>query len=309
MRCCRLRHFSSTDWPTDRYERPKQMIDMPDLLVDLGPLSTDRAHCLTLTTGPIDRERLEIAEEYRFDQLPVLDPRGWLRGLIAAKQARAMLDSGTELAPTSAEIHMREVAPSMMLFELLDGLSASRAVVVRDTQRAANSEEDWFALVTISDLNRHPFRTMLYQPLVDLEVALAELIDLYFDDPWDWIVLTSDYSQVRIVGQWELEKRSSVDTHPVTGCMLSDLLNVLGKSAELREQVGYKAKGKYDKLTGGFAAFRNQVMHPVRPLILDHRDVDLFHRNVEGVMSLSAKVWSLNRDLQEELTRGIRYLP
>jgi hypothetical protein len=279
------------------------------IVVDLLPLSTARENCLLLNTGPVDEEKVEQAETYRFDQLPVLDSEGSLCGLIATKAARQLFDSGTDLLPTTADLHMREVQPQMEMFGFLCALEQSRALVIRDQDRSAATPEDWFALVTVSDLNRHPFRNLLFHPLVNLEVALAELVDLYFDEPWDWIELTSEGSQIRIVGQWEVEKRSSMDTHPVTGCMLTDLVKVVEKSAVLREKLGYKSKSKYKNATERFPDFRNQVMHPVRPLVLKPDDVAILIANLENAMSLSSTVNKLNEELRAETARGVRFLP
>lgn len=279
------------------------------IIVDLAPISTAREHCLALKTGPVDGDIVDQAERSRFDQLPIVNGDGLLCGLMETSRARALYLSGKDLTLQSPGLRMREVAPSVELNELLALLADARAVVLRERFEPQADDINWFALVTISDLNRHPFRSLLYSPIVNLEIALAELIDLYFDDPWDWLTLTGQNSIIRIVGRWEVEKRANVDTHPVTGCTLTDMVNVVGKTAALWAKLGFPSKSKYDDTTGSFADLRNQIMHPVRSLIRSVADVNSLQKNIASCVALTDRVSVLNSELHETTARKIRYLP
>ena len=128
-------------------------------------------------------------------------------------------------------------------------------------------------LFTRADLNRHPFRAEIYFALAHLESELAQLIRRSFDDPWDWLDLLSEEKQARIIGYWEISKRRGVDHGPVGAAMLTELLQIATKSDRLRKLLGFESKKLFKSATGRIPDLRNQIMHPVRPLIVDESSV------------------------------------
>lgn len=275
--------------------------------VNLRPISTPRERCLTLKIGVVDRDIVDEAERARFDQLPVIDETGILRGLVQVTHVRQLLESGYQLELPDPALVLREVNAQLPVLTLLEELEKSRAVIIRDIHK--NQAVDWFAMVTISDLNRHPFRSHVYPILAELEAALAELIDRYFDNPWTWLPLTGEDAQVSHVGRWELEKRRGVDTSPITGCTLIDMINVVARSEELRKELGFRSKNEFKNLTGSFRDVRNRVMHPVRPLILDPEDVGKLHITARNILYLTEQAVVRNAALPHQGKVPSPYLP
>lgn len=279
--------------------------------VDLRRLSTPREQCLMATVGRVDESVVARAEAERFDQLPVLDKSGCLHGLVAVEHVRRLLDGGRELDISDSEIYLGVVDEHPSLFTLLAELSRYRALIYRDGGDSSTSapEQDWFALVTISDLNRHAFRSYLYPILAELEASLAELIDRQFGDPWSWLSLMNEDGQVRVVGRWELEKRNSVETSPIAGAMLTDMIQIASKSKVLRDSLGYSSASQFKDAAGSIPVLRNQVMHPVRPLILAQEDVRTLQARLATIVGLTERVTAANAALAAQGLMSHRVLP
>lgn len=77
--------------------------------VDLRRISTPRESCLTLTIGYIDEDVVVRAQGQRFDQLPVLDDSGLLRGVVAVEYAHHLLDHGQALDESDLAINLCEI--------------------------------------------------------------------------------------------------------------------------------------------------------------------------------------------------------
>ena len=264
-----------------------------------------------LTVGRIDPNIVAIAETKRFDQLPVLDPSGTLLGLIGLENVRDRLEGNLALTSSDPELHLSEIEENPPLLSLLAQLSSHRALVLRSNHHnsEAVTNDDWFALITISDLNRHVFRAYLYPILAKLEASLAELIDRRFADPWTWLPSLRPERQVQVIGRWELEKRNSVETSPITGAMLTDMLQVVSMGEELRRDLGFTSKSKFNEHAGSIPNLRNQIMHPVRPLVLCQKDVLKLHSTLEGIVSLTQGVYALNSRLAAQGMHSRRVLP
>lgn len=285
------------------------MTEKESIWVDLRPLSTGREHCLTLRTGPIDPDTIQQAETSRFDQLPVLDDSARLCGLIATKRARQLLDAGDELDPVAHKLDFRIFTQTVDLFDLLGAFEDHRAVIFRRDEDDAASDDDWFALVTISDLNRHPFRSRLYPILAELESALAELIDRHFKHSDEWLSVCSEDARARILNMWQLAIRNRVDISPITGCTLIDMINIVKKSAALCLLLGFSSQSAYKKATGSLSDLRNQILHPVRPLILDQHDVHKLQETLDVVLRLTERAATPNAVSFQGDNRSSQLLP
>jgi hypothetical protein len=169
------------------------------------------------------------------------------------------------------------------LIELLRVLSSRRACLVADGEKVSG-------LLTISDLNRHAFRVALYTVLAALEVALARLIERKWPEPDRWLPKLSRDDQVRILGFWEVTRRFGVDTGPLAGCTLTQLVRIVGAIDDLWRELGFgtgsKARASLDRLP----PFRNKVMHPVRPLVLARRDVAEIKQAVDRIVGMSPRL-------------------
>ena len=144
-----------------------------------------------------------------FDQAPVYSPRNELiHGIMPLSRAQHLLDLGTEITPNDNETTWWYVGvPETNLECLLEVLSSASAALVMEN-------DEVYGMITISDLNSHSFRSILYHPIAEFEAKLAKIVEKYFPDPWDWLTLLSEQHQVTLVGSWELAKRKHVDTGP-----------------------------------------------------------------------------------------------
>ncbi len=97
--------------------------------VDFRRISTPRESCLTLTIGYIDEGVVVRAQGQRFDQLPVLDDSGLLRGVVAVEYAHHLLDQGQALDESDQAINLCEIDEQPPLLTLLTQLSHHRAVI------------------------------------------------------------------------------------------------------------------------------------------------------------------------------------
>lgn len=260
--------------------------------VDLMRLSTPREACLMVTVGVINREMVDRALMNRFDQLPVLDGNGNLCGVVASKHVAELLERDEPLVESDPAIELNEIDPKPGLLTVLQEFSEHRSLVIRDTTRG----ERWFGLVTLSDLNRHAFRALLYPVLAQLEELMANFIVNNTEDHWDWLKYLSEDAQARLIGRWEIDKRKSVDIDVMAGCTLTEMITIVQKSKVLSSRLGFTTTNRFREQHGAIPEIRNRVMHPVRPLVSSQSEVCKLYERITGVVELSSKLAELTKD-------------
>jgi hypothetical protein len=276
------------------------------VMVDLMPLSTPAERCTVLHTGVVDEETIQTASDHSYDHLPVLNHDDQLCGMIETKRAATVSARGEPLEQGSLDMTpVKEVRQEVELFELLAALGEHRAIVFRGSE--GEHDSDWFALVTISDLNRHPFRAYLYPLFAHLESALAELIDRTHEDAWSWIRSTPTHRQPVIVGRWELDKRDGVDTTPLTGCELRDLLAVITGSHLLRTRLKMEDDSVWKKTSESLPDLRNDVMHPVRPLVTSTKRVRSLRRQLRRMVDFTGVVVEVIEEMRDQNQGRVRF--
>lgn len=107
---------------------------------------------------------------------------------------------------------------------------------------------------------------------------------------------------------WELAIRNRVDISLVTGCTLIDMINIVAKSADLRLILGFSSRSEYKNATGSFCDLRNQIMHPVRPLILDQDDIRKLQSTLGVILRLSERSGAANAGSSQHNNRSTRLL-
>jgi hypothetical protein len=261
--------------------------------IDVNELCTPIAECVCIETGLIDSTIIDTLEKNDFDYAPVTD-RGRVIGLIETSQARSMLDAGLELSSSDQAITHTEIRREIPIELLLDEMSRMLAALVTEVDggdRARGTKI--LGLMTIADLNRQPLRTVLYRILARLEDGLARLISRHFSDPWTWLMALREDHQASLIGYWELSKRRGVDIGPIAATTLTQLLAVAQKSKDLRSALGFETGTSFEKCSGAIPGLRNQVMHPVRPLILAGKDVLDVKATVRSIAELGTRVETL----------------
>ena len=245
--------------------------------VDLQRILVRWSDCLSVVLGRIDPDLVDEMRRRDFDYAPVLrsaGPDGGVLGLISRERLEELASEGREVTEGNKGIHLArqffEVWVRSSLDELLRQMAERPAWIVEDHHAGEYGEHHMiYGMVTRSDLNKHPIRVIVYEVLAKLEMELARCVSESFADHWEWIGRLNEDSQARILGYWELAKRKEVDTGPVAGATLSELLRAVSVSKELLRKLGYSSRKTFDKETSRIPGVRNEVMHPVRPLITD----------------------------------------
>ena len=138
---------------------------------------------------------------------------------------------------------------------------------------AGDYQENWFGIVSTADLNRPIFRAHIYQMLVILETSLGQLIMNEFGDDWGAIRLLSEGTQARIKDFYDEERAEGVDLSPITNATLSDLFHIATESNNVWKLMEFDNPNELRPIAYRVNGLRNTIMHPVRPLIVNEREL------------------------------------
>jgi len=258
-------------------------------MVDLETIYVDLSQCVGVDVGADLTEITRALKDLDFDYAVVYESwaeRKTILGYIASNHLEQLLLSGKTLGrddPNIVRLNDAELELTAGLDWLLDKLAERPLWFVTHEYDAEERGTHYVVhgILSRSDLNKHPLRALLYEVLAKLEIALANLINITITNPYDWIRQLNEDSQARILGYWELSKIKNVDVGPLAGAMLSDLINVIARNQSLWQKLGYPSRSSFEEEAGRLPRVRNQVMHPVRPLISD-ADSCIYLKDVLG---------------------------
>lgn len=264
---------------------------------ELETLCVPLKECLSVRTGAVDPCVLAELEARCYDQALVypLD-KNHLLGLVETQRLRTLHISAEPLVAEDLSVrdegHRFHVGSFVTVGQVLERMSERRAVIViRGSSATESGYVEWnYGLLTISDLNRQPFRAALYSPLAELESGMAVVVASHFHDPWEWVKTLGEEQQVRVRRYWKRAKRGGVDVGPIAAATLSQLLQVVAKNRDLLAKLGYESRADFEGHTGRIPELRNSVMHPVKPLVLDQDDVASVRQTVASVIALYRRV-------------------
>jgi hypothetical protein len=269
---------------------------------ELETLCTPLKDCLSVKTGPVDPSVVSELELRRFDQAPVYHlEKEYLLGLVQTERLRRLHDAGEPLSDKETEVcneaHQFHIGCFVTLEQILEKMGQQRAVfVISGSSATEYGYVEWnYGLLTVSDLNRHPFRAALYTLFAELESGMAVLVESACTDPWTWVKTLAEEHQVRVLGYWELAKRRGVDVGPIAATTLSQFIQVIAKNKEILMRLGYSSRNEFEAQTGTIPELRNCVMHPVRPIVFSQGDVGRIRGAVECIADLHARVEKLTR--------------
>lgn len=229
---------------------------------DVTRVSTPLSSCITLAVGKVDERVVAQLESAGFDQAPLLDETESTIGVVLTKVARSRMDDGQAL--TARDAITARLRPPTDIVVLLKALGTHRAALIEEDGRPS-------ALVTISDLNRHVVLLALYEPLARFEISLADFVQRNSKTD-EWLPALAEHHQAEILGYWELSRRKNVDIGPMARCTLTHLITAVTKIRKLYTMLGFASRRQAEETLGGLPALRNNVMHPVRPLVLRPED-------------------------------------
>jgi hypothetical protein len=266
--------------------------DVLDTSVDVSLMYTPIEECVAVQLGPIGTQVLARLSGHGYDDAPVVQD-GRVLGAVSMVELQTLLDQGQDLGVANLRLTDRaqwltsSSKTRVPIFQLLTVLLGDRCTFVCDAPRTVlDTAGPVRGFLTISDLNRHVFRAALYGAFAALEAQLAAFIEASCRDPWEWIKSLSEEHQVRILGYWDLSKRHGLDVGPVAAATLTNLLTVAAKSSTIREALGFTKRSEIEKVVGAVPNVRNAVMHPVRPLIGRHDDVQRVLQTMRTVAAL-----------------------
>lgn len=111
-----------------------------------------------------------------------------------------------------------------------------------------------------------------------------------------WIQRLSEESQARILGYWELSKRKNVDVGPLSAATLTELLKVVACDKNLLNELNFTSKTQFEKAIGCLPNIRNQIMHPVRPLIINQQTCLDLEKSLRMAIIITDKIYKMLQD-------------
>jgi hypothetical protein len=258
--------------------------------------------CFTVSPGYIEARIIEEMDKEKYDYVPVINDK-CVYGLAGKKFLTHLSKNSLVLSPTDVEVSEQsnffEIKHlSVTLPVLLGKMSQRMAVLVFQTGDAERyvSISNFIGLTTLSDLNRHEIRFALFRFITTLESNLADFISKYYSNPDDWLKKLNEIDQVRILGYRELSRRNDIEINLIEATQLSNLLNIVAKSNEIIKYLKYKSRNDFEKQTGKISQLRNQVMHIVRPLIINQSDVQKLLETINFIDDLMIRLMSERGD-------------
>jgi hypothetical protein len=233
-------------------------------------LMTPIEECIAVSHGLPDPNLVIQLTKKNYDFAPI----SGVQGVISVQHLQDLLKSGSPLLADDRQIRRHLLDESSDLEQLLEIVAEANPVLV--TQRG-----EVIGLLTLSDLNKPAIRSALYSKFANFEKDLADLIlRVYKQDEdsdawnWQWIEKLSGDSQVKILGHWQLSKKKNVVVGPIVACTLTELLRILESTDKIRDIFGFKSRSKANEECGSLPDWRNSVMHPVRPLVTESKEVE-----------------------------------
>ena len=154
--------------------------------VYLWNLLTPTRDCVTAPVGQVAASLVSHLQEAGFDQAPVTEPKfghNQIIGLVETGHLLELLQDGSLLQRGDPAVRFPCITVETTLDQLLASFATERALLVMHIEQDEDGVTgDVVGLLTISDLNRHPFRAVLYSLLASLEAALARVVEQQFAD-------------------------------------------------------------------------------------------------------------------------------
>lgn len=217
-----------------------------------------------------------LMERQQFDLCPVLEddvPVGVFSRLsnpISVKAGTRLIAVGQLI---SADTPMLELAKKLNEHDFIFVLAGSRIS----------------GFITVADLGSTPARSYCYLQLASVEMGLAKYLRQRFLDQRLAISLLAESRQIK--HQALVTQLQGADQYidDIAACSLEDLLRIAGTDKTFRASLPVDVG--WQRLKSGLSDFRDDVMHPSRPL-LSHgrRDVSQFIEKIENLQKMSSSI-------------------
>lgn len=149
-------------------------------------------------------------------------------------------------------------------------------------------------VVTPADLNKMPARAYLYHVIGRLEMMLANWVDRELQ-PAEITARLSKKRREKVVEKHSQLVEGNVDIKIIETLYLSDLITIVEKGQNLREQLGYPSRSAAHRDLGGLNRLRNKAMHPVNPVLRTlPKDLVKLHERVLRTREMLGKLKALS---------------
>jgi CBS domain-containing protein len=233
----------------------------------------------SLAFGPDDdsQSARRLLAERKFDQAPVLDS-GRPIGFVLASHLEGHQGHIDEILRPLGSGNV--VSADATVGALLEWIIEPGFLFVLEGR-------DITGFITIHDFNKQPARGHLYLMLARLESGLARLIrNHYVGDERAVLRHLSSDAQVRVRARFDEDQRAGVESDLVAYLDFSHLINVISEEAAIRTSVGGLSRTRWDRDTGGLVYLRNEVMHPVRNVVLTKGGLIQLHERERRIRAL-----------------------
>lgn len=164
---------------------------------------------------------------------------------------------------------------------VVDALERLRAVFLISADSPISSAMRWLAkqpwlllvdgnsvagVVTPADLNHQAVRVYFYMLIADFEIRLASLLREHSSDETKLLEALGAASQ-DVSRRFEQLTAQDIQTDLIGAMQLKDLIKIAGKTPDIRDALRYSTRSQWEADTGRIVDFRNQIMHPTRPLV------------------------------------------
>ena len=218
------------------------------------------------------------ARKLRVDTIPVIE-NDQITGLLMQDQSESISLTEDWLVANDTPIHhvlqrfATATKPSLLVFQ---------------RQRVITG------IVTPADFNKAPARTLIYSLLAELEMAIASVIGNHFKGRQEEILkLIEPIAKPEIKKVIAEMKREDLEIEIIHLLYLSDMVNIIRKAPDLREEINVKeleTSKKVEKTLNGLIHLRNDVVHPVNLVVGERRGIQKLDKQIQCAASLLPKL-------------------
>lgn len=274
------------------------------LEINLREICIPTQECLTIKPGSISEKILDEMDQKNYDYIPVIDnkciyglaKKSYLKEIYTKKGVLSAKD--TKICNESIFLEIKY--PFILLPSLLEKMSQEEAILSVQTGEVEGYYiSNFLGLITLSDLNRHEIRFVLYRLIISLEARLAQFVNSYFSDDNIWIKKLNETEQIRILGYREFSKINNIEINAIEATNLSNLINIIAKTEEAIQVLQYTSRKDFEKCTGKIPKLRNSIMHVVRPLITKQNEISSLLETINFIDDLIQKLNKCNNSIYQ----------
>jgi len=227
-------------------------------------LATSMEHATCVEPGMSEAEAFELLQQENFDQAPVVSDDGLAGYVIRDDLIR---ESTGSVRPKIRSLRSHDLATAdSPIGETLSWLTTHPILFLLEGN-------DVTGFITPSDLNKQGGRTYFYLLLAQVELAISELLRHRYADQRQLVADLTAARLEQVLERYEDDQKHDVATDIVSCLTFADLCEIVGRSADLREQFGFQSKKQASSRLEPVKKLRDRVMHPVRALLTDQNDI------------------------------------